>query len=241
MAKIIIFTGAGVSAESGISTFNDMGGVWENHKIEEVCSIDSLKNNREKTISFYDERRKELENKKPNQAHLTIAKLKNKYPNDIAVITQNVDDLFEKAGISFFDVIHLHGYLKHLRCTNIKCNMLFDVGYNPQNSANYTNDKCLKCSSDLRPNIVFYKEPVPQYDLFNKEIENCEMLVVIGTSGKVIQLNKLAVHIPLSILNNKEKSPFIDEKCFDKVFLNEATKTIQEISEIIENYLIKII
>ena len=109
MAKVIIFSGAGISAESGISTFRDSGGLWNEYKIEDICSAGCMQKNRDKTIEFYDKRRVELEDKQPNKAHRKIKKLKDKYPNDIAIITQNVDNLFEKAGCR--DVLHLHGIL----------------------------------------------------------------------------------------------------------------------------------
>ncbi|OGS70766.1 MAG: NAD-dependent deacetylase [Flavobacteria bacterium RIFCSPLOWO2_12_FULL_35_11] len=235
MAKVIIFTGAGISAESGIATFRDSDGLWENHKVEEVCNFDSLQKNKEKTISFYDARRKELEDKKPNHAHEVIAKLKAKYPTAIALITQNIDDLFEKAGVQDQDIIHLHGFLKHLRCTNEKCSLLFDIGYTAQ--GNSKNSKCLDCQSELRPNIVFFGENAPQYHFLNKEIENCALLVVIGTSGKVIPLNNLTKKIRYSVLNNLTTSPYIKERRFTKVFFKPATEAIDDISKVIESFL----
>ena len=109
MAKIIILSGAGISAESGISTFRDEDGLWENHKIEDICVSGCLDFNRDNTIKFYDMLRVNLKDKKPNYAHEVVAKLKTKYPDDIAVITQNVDNMFEKANCK--DVLHLPGFL----------------------------------------------------------------------------------------------------------------------------------
>lgn len=106
--KIIIFSGAGLSASSGISTFRDSDGLWENHDINEICSAGCLDWNYENTINFYNLRRKDIEEKLPNNAHKMIARLKDKYPEKIEVITQNVDDLLEKANCK--DVIHLHGF-----------------------------------------------------------------------------------------------------------------------------------
>ena len=94
MAKVIILSGAGISAESGISTFRDSYGLWEKYKIKDICTVGCLNTNRKATIEFYDYRRSELKDKKPNYAHKVISQLKSKYPNDIAVITQNVDDMF---------------------------------------------------------------------------------------------------------------------------------------------------
>ena len=115
MAKIVIISGAGISAESGISTFRNSDGLWENHRVDDVCTLGCLKANREETIGFYDSLRIALEDKKPNHPHLQIALLKEQFKEQIAIITQNVD-LFEKAGIPHEDVIHLHGYMTDLEC-----------------------------------------------------------------------------------------------------------------------------
>ena len=128
MSKVIIFTGAGISAESGIMTFRDAGGLWENHRLEDVCSYDSLDKNRELVLKFYDTRRVQLSKVKPNKAHIQIAELQKKYPNDIAIITQNVDDLFERAGA--LKTVHLHGFLTSLKCTI--CEHKEDIGYAKQ-------------------------------------------------------------------------------------------------------------
>ena len=144
MAKVIILSGAGISAESGISTFRDEDGLWENHKIEDICVSGCLDFNRDNTIKFYDMLRKNLKDKEPNKAHKIVAELKNKYPNDIAVITQNVDDMFEKAGCK--GVIHLHGFLQELRCT--KCKKLVNIGYE-RSDILYNQDNCVDYDSPL--------------------------------------------------------------------------------------------
>lgn len=120
MAKVVIFSGAGISAESGIKTFRDTGGLWENNRIEDVCTRGCLEKNRTATLKFYNQRRIELKDKSPNDAHIKIAELKKKYAQDIAVITQNVDDLFERAGCQ--DLIHLHGFIREIRCMRRSCN-----------------------------------------------------------------------------------------------------------------------
>ena len=95
MSKIVIFSGAGVSADSGISTFRDSDGLWEKHNVADICTVGCLDTNREETLNFYDARRKDIEDKMPNLAHKTIAQLKNIYPDKISIITQNVDDMFD--------------------------------------------------------------------------------------------------------------------------------------------------
>jgi len=231
MAKVVIFTGAGLSAESGIDTFRDSGGIWEKHNIDDVCTKGCLDTNRDETIKFYDMLRTGLENKEPNHAHKVIAQLKQKYPDDISIITQNVDDLFEKAGCK--DVIHVHGELKKIEC--ISCNYQEDIGYVAQNEAWQS---CPMCKKDLRPYVVFYNEPAPLYQDMFLELANCEFLVVIGTSGATLCVDlMLGKNIEYTILNNLEKSVSIDHKKFDKVLFKNATRAIDEIAKDIEIFL----
>ncbi len=231
MAKVIIFSGAGISAESGISTFRDSGGLWEEYDVSVICNYDSLEKNEALTIEFYDKRRADIEHKKPNYAHKEVAKLKAKYPNDIAIITQNVDDMFEKAGIN--DTIHLHGFLPQLRCRG--CSEIFNVGYKSQESD--FNGKCPSCHSKLRPNIVFFGEQAPMYETLNREVRDCELFVVIGTSGSVVGVNTIAQFVPMSILNNLEPSSAIMDNLFKKVIYDKVSNAIDEIVKDIEMFL----
>ncbi len=231
MAKVIILSGAGISAESGISTFRDSGGLWENHKIEDVCTAGCLEKNRVETLNFYDSRRVELKDKKPNHAHKVIANLKEKYKDKIAVITQNVDDMFEKAGC--VDVLHLHGFLKEVKCES--CENIVNISYEKQLGSF---EFCPKCDNFLRPNIVFFGEMAPKYQDMFMEFNDCEVLVVIGTSGAVINTDMfLNPDIKLSILNNIEPSDYLMEELYTKVLHKEATKAIDEIVFDIEEFL----
>ena len=112
MKKVLILSGAGLSAESGLRTFRDSDGLWEEYDIEEVCSARGFRANRQKVLDFYDKRRAQLAECEPNEAHRMIARIKAKYPEQIAVLTQNVDDLLERAGCA--DVVHLHGFLPEI-------------------------------------------------------------------------------------------------------------------------------
>jgi len=233
MAKIIIFSGAGISAESGISTFRESGGLWENYKIEEICSAGCLSWNYDETIDFYDKRRLNIKDKEPNKAHKEIKRLVDKYPDDIKIITQNVDDMFEKAGCK--DVVHLHGFLCEICCEN--CGFLDDIGYKELYSAYAT---CPNCSSNLRPNVVFFGEIAPKYEVLYQELIDCEMLVVIGTSGNVINTDMFLIGgISYSILNNLEQSSAIDDTLYTKVLYKKATVAVDEIVNDVENYLTK--
>lgn len=229
--KIIILTGAGISKPSGISTFRDSDGLWEKHNIEDICSAGCLDINYEETIRFYDQRRIDISDKLANKAHKTIAKLKNKYPNKIEVITQNVDDLFEKANCK--DVLHLHGYLPHIKC--MSCGTIENIGYQRQEN---TYIKCKKCAGKLRPDIVF-GEMAPNYEKMYESLENCSLLVVIGTSGYVIDVSFLSQYTDFTILNNFEPSEAIIEECFNKIYYECATTAIDKIEEDIENFIKK--
>lgn len=233
MAKVIILSGAGLSAESGISTFRESGGVWEEYDVSVVCNHDSLEKNEALTIEFYDKRRADLESKEPNYAHKTLAKLKKRYPDEIALITQNVDDMFEKAGVEGGDVIHLHGFLPEVRCR--ECSVIYNVKYKKLYSLN--NGICEECDGKLRPNIVFFGEQAPMYERLYEEISDCEMIVVIGTSGYVIGVNQIAQFTDYSILNNLEASDAIMDALFDKVLYKRATEAVDEIVNDIEEFL----
>jgi len=235
MAKIVILSGAGLSAESGISTFRDSGGLWEEYDVNVVCNYDSLEKNEDLTIEFYDKRRSELECKEANYAHKVITALKKEYGNKIAVITQNVDNLFEKAGMPSEDVIHLHGFMPEVRCTS--CESVFDIGY--KGLRDFNNGFCKECSSKLRPNIVFFGESAPMYEKLSRELSDCTLFIVIGTSGEVIGVNSIAQFAEQSILNNLEPSDAIKDSLFSKVLYTQATQAIDEIARDIHGYLME--
>ncbi|MEA3290301.1 MAG: Sir2 family NAD-dependent protein deacetylase [Campylobacterota bacterium] len=233
MAKVVIFTGAGISAESGIDTFRDSGGVWENFNIEDVCVKGCLEKNRDATINFYDTRRVALKDKQPNYAHKQIVNIQKKYPEKIKLITQNVDDLFEKAGA--VDVIHVHGFLTQIRCTN--CEYTEEIGNVAQSEAW---DSCPMCQSMLRPDIVFFNESAPFYEDMFREMDDCEMLIVMGTSGATLCVGLMVDRgVKYTILNNLEEHYSIDHSKFDKTIFKPATKAVDEIVEDIEQFLSK--
>ena len=232
MAKVIILSGAGLSAQSGISTFRDSGGLWDNYDVSVVCNHDSLEKNENLTIEFYDKRRFDLKDKLPNKAHKVIADLKKRYKDDISIITQNVDNLFEKAGMHSDDVIHLHGFMTEVKCRS--CEEIFDIGYKKLQEKN--NGLCSKCGNKLRPNIVFFGEQAPLYELLNYHINDCELFIVIGTSGEVIGVNTIANFVKQSILNNLEPSSAIEDALFSTVIYDKATNAIDKIEKEIGSF-----
>lgn len=213
--KVYILSGAGLSAESGISTFRDSDGLWENHKVEDVCSTDGWERDRQKVSDFYDDRRAELEDKEPNAAHYAMAELKKKYPTNIVMLTQNIDNMLERAGCP--DVVHLHGTLTDLRCE--ECNTEFHIGYANQGERN-----CPNCNSDnVRHNVVMFGEDAPKYAFLTALCREADMLVVVGTSGQVIDTAFLAQQVENSVLNNLDPDPSIDQ--YFKTVLHEPAST----------------
>lgn len=172
MKKVAVLTGAGVSAESGLSTFRDAGGLWEGHDVTEVASPEGWRTNRELVLNFYNERRAQLKDAKPNAAHHAIAELEMKY--DVTVITQNVDDLHERAGSS--NIIHLHGELVKAR-SSVDEHLLYEIGYKEI----CIGDKCDR-GSQLRPHIVWFGEMVPMIEVAAEVVSEADMLIVVGTS-----------------------------------------------------------
>lgn len=172
--KLVVLTGAGISAESGINTFRDANGLWEGHDIMEVASPLGWKNNPELVLDFYNKRRSQLFEVKPNPAHIALAKLENDF--DISVITQNVDDLHERAGST--NVIHLHGELLKAR-SSFDEDLVYD----------WKKDICLgdlcEHNSQLRPHIVWFGEAVPMMEPAIEKVTEAGIIMVIGTSMQV--------------------------------------------------------
>ncbi|MBS1625420.1 MAG: NAD-dependent deacylase [Bacteroidetes bacterium] len=169
--KIVVLTGAGISAESGIQTFRGQDGLWEGHRIEDVASPEGWKRNRDLVLDFYNKRRRQLHEVAPNAGHQALADLEAKY--DVTIITQNVDDLHERAGSS--DVIHLHGELFKVR-SSLDETLVYewkgDLGIG---------DKCER-GSQLRPHIVWFGEMVPMIAVAQEIAAQADIFMVIGTS-----------------------------------------------------------
>ena len=184
--KIVVFSGAGVSADSGIATFRDADGLWAQYRIEDVCTPEALAHNRETVIRFYNLRRKELLTKQPNPAHLAIKELEQYY--DVEVVTQNVDNLHERAGSQ--KVLHLHGELTKLRST-ADSSLIYPLEGWEQD----LNARCEK-GSLLRPHIVFFGEAVPMMEQAAQVVSTADILVVVGTSLAVYPAASLVHYAP---------------------------------------------
>jgi NAD-dependent deacetylase len=175
MKKVVVLSGAGVSAESGISTFRDSGGLWEGHDVMEVASPEGWRKNPKLVLEFYNQRRKQALTAQPNPGHLLIAELEKHF--EVAVITQNVDDLHEKAGST--KVVHLHGQLFKSRST-ADPSLIYDIKDWQLNLG----DKCAK-GSQLRPDIVWFGEAVPMMETAIELAVEADIFIVIGTSMQV--------------------------------------------------------
>lgn len=181
--KLVVLTGAGVSAESGVSTFRDSDGLWENHRVEDVASIEGWYRDPALVLEFYNARRAQLAQVKPNAAHLAIASLEQEY--DVTVVTQNVDNLHERAGST--RIIHLHGELTKVRPEN-SCNEMdgfseatvFDIGADAIAIGDLAPN-----GAQLRPHIVWFGEAVPKIESAIDAVEKADILLIVGTSLQV--------------------------------------------------------
>jgi NAD-dependent deacetylase len=174
MKRIAVISGAGISAESGVKTFRDSGGLWEGHDVMEVASIDGWRRNQTLVQGFYNDRRRQLKEVLPNKAHILLAKLEEKYHVDI--ITQNVDDLHERGGSS--NILHLHGELLKVRGE-----------FSPQESIQWSEDVNIgdknSNGEQLRPAIVWFGEDVPLIQRAAEVVYDADIVIIIGTSMQV--------------------------------------------------------
>lgn len=190
MKRIIIFSGAGISAESGIQTFRDEdNGLWHNEDLNVVCNYDTWTKHFNKVHEFYNKRRLEVSDKQPNLAHHKIVEWASKY--EVLNFTQNIDDLFEKAGST--DTVHLHGFVREMQCK--QCKRVWDIGYA---AYDYTPCEC-GCKRLVKPNVVFFNENAPEYLKMYKVLESLtsdDIIIVVGTSNNVINFNMFLMGKP---------------------------------------------
>jgi len=231
MKRLAVLTGAGVSAESGFATFRDAGGLWEQYDVNDVASIEGWYRNRQLVLQFYNERRAQLKDAKPNAAHLAIAGLEKSYHVD--VITQNVDNLHERAGSTH--VVHLHGELTKVRPENGVYDStgsekeVIDVGYSPV----ILGDKAPN-GSQLRPHIVFFGEAVPKIETAIDLVSKADILLIVGSSLQVYPaagLYRYAPHgCPIYVIDPKPV-PISDPRV---TFIQDvATKGMEQFIEML--------
>lgn len=184
--KIVVFTGSGVSAPSGLATFRDPDGIWSRYNIEEVATPQAWQDNPARVLNFYNERRVQLGTVQPNAAHTSLAELETEY--QVVIITQNVDDLHERAGSS--TVYHLHGELTKVRSTGTTP-AIYDVGY----SKVHPGDTC-EAGYQLRPHVVWFGESIFCTEEALHHFQSCDILIIAGTSLTVHPAAGLALQTP---------------------------------------------
>ena len=229
--RIAVLTGAGVSAESGFATFRDTGGLWEQYDVNDVASIEGWYRNRKLVLDFYNQRRAQLKEAKPNAAHLAIAGLEKEY--EVDVITQNVDNLHERAGST--RVLHLHGELTKVRPENGVYDRtaseaeVIDVGYRPVVLGDLAPN-----GSQLRPHIVFFGEAVPNIEKAITLVEKADILLIVGTSLQVYPAAGLyryaSINTPIYVIDPKPV-PISDSRV--TMIQDVATKGMEKFLEML--------
>lgn len=241
--KLVVFTGAGLSVESGLKAFRiGIDPLWEGYKVEEVCDIYTWKKNREAVHSFYNKRREDAFKAQPNDAHKALANWQKLYGSDrVLLMTQNVDDLLTRAGAEH--VFHLHGRLNWMYCT--ACGNRWHHG---PSAFDHENDRCPKCTSKkgVKPDVVFFGEEAPEYRNMNNAIKHLkpnDTVVIMGTSCQVIKFDELLKGIPCNkAINSLNPITELGERVigFDMVLGMTATEAISRldpwIKEKMDNY-----
>lgn len=221
--RVIVLTGAGISAESGIKTFRDNDGLWENHDVMEVASPQGFAENPELVLRFYNLRREQLLTVAPNKAHQALAALEESH--HVTIITQNVDDLHERAGSS--DVLHLHGELLKIRSSGDEDYVI------PWKKDIQLGDTCPK-GHQLRPHIVWFGEQVPNMDQAAQLVTEADVLIIVGTSMAVYPAAGLIHYIqPQTPIYFIDPNPAISDSKNITVFAEKATTGVAKVVDIL--------
>jgi len=217
--NIVILTGAGISAESGLKTFRDNNGLWENHRVEDVATPEAFARNPELVHRFYNLRREQLKEVQPNAAHKALAELEAAWEGDFLLVSQNVDDLHKRAGSK--KLLNMHGQLRSVWCTSCDAKLIWEKELG-------LSDECPRCrvKGDLRPDIVWFGEMPYHMDEISEALNFCDYFVSIGTSGNVypaagfVQMCPQATKIEI----NKDASLISDH--FDEHYVGPASEQV---------------
>ena len=223
--SIVILTGAGISAESGLKTFRDNNGLWENHPVEAVATPEAFERNPKLVHRFYNMRREQLldPSVEPNKAHMALAEFAENWNGDVTIVTQNVDNLHERAGSK--NVIHMHGELLKIRCAPL--GQVFDCDYSIE-----TTDLCDCCGTpnNLRPDIVWFGEMPMHMELIETRLSQCDLFVSIGTSGTVYPAAGFCQTAKMYGAKTVELNmePSAGASGFDEAYYGSASKIVPE-------------
>jgi len=223
---VVVLTGAGISADSGLATFRDAGGLWEGYDIEDVASIEGWYRDKTNVLQFYNIRRKQAADSKPNSAHYALVSLEEKF--DVSIITQNVDDLHERAGSG--KVLHLHGMLRQAR-SEIDENLIIEIGTDPIQLGDKAPD-----GSQLRPNVVWFGEAVPMIEKAYELVTDADIFIIVGTSLAVYPaaglINFAADEIPKYLID-----PSVPDAYLDQSWKHIKKKAAEGLPELVEQLL----
>jgi NAD-dependent deacetylase len=234
--RLLIYTGAGISAPSGLQTFRGAGGLWNTVKIEDVCDAMAWYRNRDGIHQFYNARRVELGHVAPNVGHHLVSELQDRY--GATVITSNIDDLHERAReadlVTRGGVVHLHGHLWKMTCT--QCREPWEIGYRAWDT---TCERCPGCGTRklVRPDVVFLREPAPAYAILHRclaELSSQDMLLVIGTSSMIVEIGDHARRSAArTLVCNLEASPELvgstDDPNFDEAIIAPIETAVSDV------------
>ena len=220
--KLVVLSGAGISAESGVKTFRDSNGLWENHRIEDVASFEGFQKNPQMVLDFYNARRKQLREVEPNNAHLILAEFEAFF--DVEIITQNVDDLHERAGST--KITHLHGELLKVRPIDSETEIL-------QWKEDLNVGDCNAKGIQLRPHIVWFGEMVPEMEKAIKLTAEADIFLIIGTSMQVYPAAGLINYVPPScevfVIDPNLENMYAKYENFFKTSATEGIKKLREL------------
>jgi NAD-dependent deacetylase len=227
MKKIVILTGAGISADSGLKTFRDNDGLWENHRVEEVATPEAFYSNPELVYRFYNLRRLQLKETKPNPAHIAVGELVNSDKFETILVTQNVDDLHERGGAE--NLIHMHGELRKVKCLKSGKSISWTEELDGTHLC-----ECCTDPSPMRPDIVWFGEMPYQMDEIMRHLSDCDLFISIGTSGHVypaagfVQMAKIEAGAECVELNLDES---MQSSVFDESIRGRAAEIVPQYIE----------
>ena len=224
--SIVVLTGAGISAESGIETFRAAEGLWANHRVDDVATPEGFARNPQLVYEFYNQRRRQLLTPEisPNAAHSALAKFEHEFDGEFLLVTQNVDNLHERAGSQ--NLIHMHGELLKMRCLNSK--LVFDVS---EDFDYDTHCRCCRSAGNLRPHVVWFGEMPLQMNRINSALENCDMFVAIGTSGNVYPASEFYQTAKIRKASTVELNLERTGSSFDRHVRGPATECVPQFFE----------